>query len=109
MSKKSKTKSKERNKREKATRKAAQRARYEGYMSAGRNTKSKRNRIGSKKKARSVNAVNHSDGRCGNAGCTKCFGFHFKSFLHKGQPQGMPHRMWLRWKELTPEARKKAA
>lgn len=109
MSKKSKTKSKERRKREKATRKAAQRARYEAYMRAGQNSKSKRSRISSKKKPRGPSTISHPDGRCGNVGCTKCFGVHFKPFLVKGQPKGMPQWMWLRWQKLSPEERKRAA
>jgi hypothetical protein len=108
LSKKSKTKSKERRRKDKAARKAAQRAKYEGFMKAGKNTKSKR-AVQSARKRRGITCISHPDGKCGNPGCTKCFGVHFRPFLSKGKPKGMPHWMWMRWDKLTKEERKKLA
>ena len=107
MSKNSKTKSKERRKKEKAARKSIMRARYEGFIKAGKNTKSKRSqRI---KKKSSGRARSHPLGRCGNPGCIECYGVCYRPFLKKGEPKGMPQWMWLRWGKLTKEERKEAA
>jgi len=107
MSKKSKKKAQLKRRNEKAARKAAQRARYESYMRSGSNTKSKRSQRNGKKK--SGRARNHPFGDCGNPGCRKCYGIHFRPFLNKGKPQGMPQWMWLRWSSMTKEEQKKAA
>jgi hypothetical protein len=106
MSKKSKKKAKLKRRNEKAARKAAQRARYEGYMRAGNNTKSKRSQRKSKKGGR---AKNHPLGECGNPGCTKCYGVHFRPFFKNNKPHGMPQWMWLRWSSMTKEEQKKVA
>ena len=108
MSKKSKTKAKEKRKNQKAARKAAQRALYESYMKQGKNTKSKRARK-NEKTAKKVSAISHPDGKCGNPGCIRCFGIHYRPFLQKGVPYRMPHWMWMRWSELSKEEQKAAA
>ena len=87
MSKKSKNKAKLKRRSEKAARKAGQRARYESYIKAGTNIKSKRaQRQGKKKTAR---ASNHPDGECGNPGCIKCHGIEKTekgvNLIHDGQ------------------------
>lgn len=110
MSKKSKTKSKERRLKDKAQRKATQRALYESYMKQGKNTKSKRAVKNSKAtKSKRVSNISHPDGKCGNPGCMKCFGIYFKAFLTGGLPRNMPHWMWLRWNSLSKEDRKIAS
>jgi hypothetical protein len=107
MSKKSKKKAKLKRRSEKAARKAAQRARYEGYMKAGNNTKSKRSqRQGAK---RTTRTRNHPNGPCGNPGCIKCHGIHFRPFLRCGTPLGMPNWMWRHWDALTRDEQKREA
>ena len=106
MSKSTKKKSAAKRRSDKAARKTAQRARYEGYIKAGSNTKSKRSqRQGSKKEARSGS---HPFGPCGNVGCIKCHGIKFSSFLKDGAPNGMPRWMWGHWNALTKDAQKRA-
>lgn len=99
MSKKSKNKAKIKRRNEKAARKAAQKARYESYMKTGTNRKSKR----SQRKDGQVNVstVSHPFGQCGNPGCMRCYGVHFKPFLKNGKPSNMPQWMWLRWNDMT--------
>ena len=109
MSKKSKTKAKEKRLKDKAQRKATQRALYESYMKQGKNTKSKRARKNSKAtKSKRVTTESHPDGQCGNPGCTKCFGVYFKAFLVRRQPHNMPQWMWLLWEKLSKEEKKSA-
>lgn len=108
MSKKSKKASKLKRAAEKRARKAAKRALYESYRDKGQNTKSKRARAKAKQ-GKSLRPRNHPHGPCGNVGCIKCFGIRYKPFLVKGEPKGMPHWMWLRWKELSREEQRKHA
>jgi hypothetical protein len=107
MSKKSKKKAKLKRRSDKAARKAAQRARYEGYMKAGTNKKSKRSQR--KGKSKTGRSGSHPFGECGNPGCIKCYGIHFRGFLKNGKPHGMPQWMWMRWTVLTKEEQKRAA
>lgn len=71
MSKASKSRSSEKRRRDKAAQKAAQRARYEAYMRAGQNGKSRRLAIRTSRK-RVVRVHDHPLGPCGNIGCPKC-------------------------------------
>ena len=105
MSKASKTKSKEKRKKDKAARKAAQTAIYVGYMKQGTNGKSKRSR--KKSLGAGISAMSHPDGKCGNMGCIKCFGIYFRPFLSKGEPLNMPNWMWLKWDKLDKTEKKK--
>lgn len=105
MSRKSRTKAKEKRRADKAYRKEQQRSLYEGFMKTGKNTKSKRSIKSGKKN--SVNGISHPEGRCGNPGCIKCFSINYTSFLFRGQPKSMPQWMWARWDGLTKEERKK--
>lgn len=98
MSKKSKSASKERNRKKKAQRKANNRAKYESFMRDGKNTKSKRNRMGSRRKVL-LQVHDHPHGSCGNAGCIRCFGATFNPFLKDDVPHMMPQWMFLRWRE----------
>lgn len=100
MSKKSKAKSQLRRKKEKAARKAAQQAKYEGFKKAGINTKSKRNKLSSKREQRLVRSVRHANGRCYNVGCSTCQPPTFESFKRHTNPADPffvrpPHRVWL--------------
>jgi hypothetical protein len=91
MSKKARAAAKERRLKKKRAKKAEQKARYESYKLLGQNKKSKRVKLGNKRKANRVKAhelclvparVNgelvlvlrsvHRGSRCGNAGCLKC-------------------------------------
>lgn len=71
MSKASKSRSKEKRKKAKAARKAAQRAKYEGFKKSGTNQKSKRFLLNTKRENR-INVVDHPLGPCGNVGCLQC-------------------------------------
>ena len=98
MSKKSKSRAKDKRSKEKASRKAAKKALYQSFRDSGKNNRSKRFRLAAKRRS-SVRAVSHPNGKCGNPGCRKCFAINFHPFLNsKGQPEGMPHWMWLNWK-----------
>lgn len=99
MSKKCKSAAKERRKAMKRARKQAMKAKYQAFKEAGKNTKSKRFAQRSKVK-KTARSKSHPLGRCGNPGCIKCFGIHFKPFLLKGKPHRMPHWMYLRWIKL---------
>lgn len=99
MSKKTKSQSKEKRKAMKRARKQAMKAKYQAFKEAGKNTKSKRFAMRSKAK-KTARKQDHPLGRCGNPGCIKCFGIHFKPFLLKGKPYRMPHWMYLRWIKL---------
>jgi len=102
MSAKKKSEAKERRKKEKRARKAAQKARYQAYKEAGNNQKSKRQRRNVKGKTRLAGRVKHAVANCGNAGCKRCNPVYFKGFLNtKGEPEGMPHWMWLQWKKAA--------
>ena len=72
MSKKSKKAASELKRRKKASDKAAQRAKYEGYRDSGKNSKSKRF-LDSTKDHTKMRARTHPYGHCGNIGCKKCF------------------------------------
>lgn len=100
MSKKTKTMSQLKRKREKAARKASQAARYESYMRLGMNTKSKRNTFKNRGKAKAI-WVGHSAGQCENVGCNRCFGIRFNNFLVNGNPKSMPNWMWHKWMALN--------
>lgn len=104
MSKKSKANVREKRRSDKRARKATQRARYEGYIKAGKNTKSKRSElnIGSNK----LRARSHPNGQCGNFGCIRCYGIHYKGFIKQGKPYRMPQWMWLRWVDLGKDKQK---
>lgn len=107
MSKSSKTKAKLKRRLVKAARKSEQQKRYAHYMKLGQNTKSKRSRVNAKGKAGLLG--DHPLGQCGNVGCIKCYGVHYRPFLKKGQPNHMPHWMWRRWNNLTDQEQKIAA
>jgi ribosome assembly protein YihI (activator of Der GTPase) len=66
MSKKSKTRARDKRKKDKATKKAAMRSLYESYMAQGKNKKKKKDKNGLGITARHVVA------NCGNIGCKKC-------------------------------------
>lgn len=108
MSKKSRTKAKDKRNKEKAARKAAMRARYERWRDEGKNNKSFRARKAAAAR-KGMRSRTHPHGMCGNPGCEKCYGIHFKGFLVKGEPRNMPQRMWLKWQKLTKEERKAAS
>ena len=57
----------------KRARKATNQAKYEAFIKAGQNRKSKRAGKSSGKKE--VRAVKHAVSNCGNLGCSKCFDF----------------------------------
>jgi len=103
MSKKCKSASKEKRKAMKRARKAAMQAKYQAFREAGKNSKSKRCLLRGKKR-KTARQVDHPYGKCGNPGCIKCFGIHFKPFLLKGKPHRMPHWMYLQWKKLEGKA-----
>ena len=71
MSKKNRTDSRDRRKKAKVTRRAANNARYAAMTVAGQNQKSKRYRANTHK-ARKVRTARHKEGICGNTGCSKC-------------------------------------
>jgi len=97
MSKKSKASSSAKRLAQKRARKAAMQAQYQKYAEMGKNQKSKRNR--SKNARKGITTVSHPYGKCGNPGCTKCFGINFNPFLEGKVPVGMPPRMYSKWKE----------
>lgn len=104
MSRASRSRRKEKRDKEKRSRKAAQKAKYQAFRDAGNNQKSKRFRKNAKMKS-TLSTVSHPHGKCGNPGCTRCFGFFFSSFLDEnGVPRNMPHRMWLAWQRKQKEA-----
>lgn len=72
MSKKSKVRSQEERRKLKRSKKAAQKAQYEAWRDAGKNSKSKRFLLGSKKSKSNVNKHMHAIPFCGNAGCKRC-------------------------------------
>lgn len=82
MSKKSKSRAKQRRLTQKRNRKAAMKAQYEAWARSGQNKKSKRfkQRVKTEKKAR---MSSHAEGRCGNIGCMNC--------SHLYQPNGPLH------------------
>jgi hypothetical protein len=99
VSKRSKTKSKEKRKREKAARKASTRAVYEGYRDKGINQKSKRALAKGQRKGPRLRL--HKNGACGNPGCAHCYGLDFAPFVTKlGKPENMPQWMWQMWRAL---------
>lgn len=103
MSKKAKSEAQERRKKEKAKRKAANKARYEGYIAAGTNRKTKRGTIKSRKASSKLATHDHPNGACGNVGCRKCGdGPNFEAFMVKDLDRMVPHRMpqwmYLMWK-----------
>jgi hypothetical protein len=98
MSKNSRAKSKQERLKKKRAKKAATKARYQKYAEAGRNKKSKRFKS---KKRKTISKKDHPNGRCGNPGCIRCFGLRAERFLVDGVPRGMPHKIWLKWKEMT--------
>lgn len=69
MSKKTKTASAERRKKEKRSRKEAEQAKYAAFAKAGQNKKSKR----SQNKGKEGRVVRHAVLFCGNIGCIRCF------------------------------------
>lgn len=69
MSKRTKTASAIRRKKEKRSRKDAEQAKYAAFAKAGQNKKSKRS-LGKNKEGR---VVRHAILFCGNIGCQKCF------------------------------------
>lgn len=71
MGRAAKTRAKEKRAKEKRGRKAAKKAQYEAWRDQGINNKSKRARLNSKRKKKTVMA-NHPNGRCYNIGCMKC-------------------------------------
>ncbi len=103
MSKASKTRAKQKNKKDKKARKESKRTLYESYKRQDNNTKSRRSSFQSKAKKIGPRKRTHSIGRCGNPGCIKCYGVFYEPFLDKkGQPEGMPNWMYRRWmKEQT--------
>jgi len=68
MSKRTKTAAALRRKKEKRSRKDAQRAKYEAWSKAGSNKKKKQNRG-----TRTARATKHEVLFCGNVGCRRCF------------------------------------
>ena len=99
MGRKAKTKRALKRKMEKRAKKAAEKARYESYKAAGSNQKSKRQRITAKKKAKKVSTISHPNGRCGNAGCTKCHPINFASYFFSNESTKLclPHWAYVQW------------
>ena len=108
MSKKSKAASKKKRQAAKRARKSARQALYESYRDRGINSKSRRSRLNAKARNK-MRSRTHPHGHCGNPGCIKCYGVHYKPFLVKGVPKSMPNWMWMRWSKLSKEEQKKAA
>ena len=71
MSKKSKSASKERNKKAKQARKQANRTMYQSWAKSGENQKGTRSN--KKKRASQSNKGLHLIAHCGNIACRKCF------------------------------------
>jgi hypothetical protein len=94
MSKKSRAKGKQKRLKEKRARKAAMKAQYQRFAGMGANSKSKRFRSRVKK---TIRAISHPDGSCGNSGCIKCHKINYQGFLKDGKPYRMPQWMYLRW------------
>lgn len=72
MSKSSRTKSSEKRKKAKASKKAEKKALYLRYAAEGRKTGSKRAKMQNKKKSK-PNKHCHVMADCGNIGCHKCY------------------------------------
>ena len=98
MSAKKKSAAKDKRRKDKAKRKAAQKARYISYKESGQNSKSKRNRQKAKKEVRSVARVKHPISPCGNLGCLRCNPLNFSRWLNeKGKPVRMPQHVYAKW------------
>lgn len=76
MSKNSRTKRKDKRKKEANARKDANRRLYESYRDSGSNSKRKKNR--NLHTGPSLGKVDHPNGPCGNLGCKKCFNLEGK-------------------------------
>lgn len=76
MSKKCKSRSKERRLKEKRARKQANRAKYEAWRNQGVNSKSKRAQLNLKRKKKVRNS--HPEGACGNIACMRCSSIYQK-------------------------------
>lgn len=70
MGKKAKNKNAERRKREKASRKEAQKRRYGEYAASGANSKRAKNKVAGRD---TVSPHKHAIANCGNTGCQRCF------------------------------------
>jgi len=86
----------------KRTLKEARRALYRRFADEGRNQKSKRNSLKTKR-VQTIAGLDHPDGACGNIACTKCFERSYKGFLRDGQPHNMPHKVWVHWNVFSRE------
>lgn len=90
----------EQRKKQKANRKASQRALYAGYRDSGNNKKSKRFKL-SRGRIRRVRAIKHPFSPCGNVGCISCSGISFTPWLFvaktKYVPEKMPQWMYQVW------------
>lgn len=74
MSKKAKEQSKDRRRKEKSMRKAGERAKWESFMKAGTNGKSKRAKLkAAADKHLKMRPKTHPVGECFNYGCPKCY------------------------------------
>lgn len=104
MSAKKKSESKERRKREKANRKSAQKALYQGYAAQGNN--SKRGKIKAAAKTR-LKLVSHAGGDCGNVGCQRCFPPTGKTFPigQKGYEMALRYDLLKEFKKVRGQTR----
>lgn len=104
MSKKSKSAAKERRKAAKRGRKAAQRARYERYRVEGKNTKSKRSQLRTKRK-KLVRTHRHATA-CGNVGCDECTptDYSLKAVKQRFGPNPIPRWVWLKMQRVRKAA-----
>lgn len=71
MSKKKKSIAKDHRRAQKKARKMAEKAKYAAWKEQGQNTKSKRVKLRAKR-AQKMRMSKHSQGPCGNVGCSKC-------------------------------------
>jgi hypothetical protein len=72
MSKKAKSAAKDKRRSLKKSRKAAMKTQYQAWAASGQNS-SKRSKLRAKKNAKKrLATVSHTDGPCGNIGCSKC-------------------------------------
>ena len=73
MGKKARTKRSEERKKLKRFKKSQKSALYQSYREAGKNQKSKRNKL-SNRRSLQIRTKRHASGRCYNHGCTRCTG-----------------------------------
>jgi hypothetical protein len=89
---------------EKRAKKQSMQTIYQKWRDDGVNQKSKRARKNARKNL--ARNISHPDGPCGNPGCVRCHGIHFRPYLQDGVPVRMPQWMFIKWNQLTTEERR---